>query len=361
MNIENKLTILLILKGRHQFTYRWLEYYKYNLSKYKLLIADGSKNNLIENYIAKNYNDSKITYIYYGPDINLEKYSLKVTKALKEIDTEYVLQSSNDDFYSIDSIDENINFLEKNIEYCCSRSEIYDFSVESYREVSGYLNAVSKIYNDVCFNENDNLNRITSFSKNFNSLWHDVSRTKIMLKAWESVCSNKIYFFPFQDIYLSFVLTIYGKINHSKGIYMLHQNHREMLARDEAYGTISSVIINGNFSQLNLTISSISKELFNNNKIEDLQFNHYLIYELFIGNFILKAIKNENNYKISFQKKLKIGLKKIFRSSTASYPIYILFHIIFKKKIIYKDNFINDVSKFVKKRNILSKKTFKID
>jgi hypothetical protein len=53
MNNKNKLTILLILKDRVRFTYRWLEYYKNNLSSYKLIIADGSVNNSLEKYIKK--------------------------------------------------------------------------------------------------------------------------------------------------------------------------------------------------------------------------------------------------------------------------------------------------------------------
>ena len=361
MSIENKLTILLILKDRHKFTYRWLEYYKHSLSKYRLLIADGSKNNKLNDYIINNYKNLQITYNYYGPDINLEKYPLKVIKALKEINTEYVLQSSNDDFYSFDSINKNINFLEKNKEYCCSRSEIYDFSIESYQEVSGHLNSVSKIYNDVSFNEDEKLNRINSFSKNFNALWHDISRTKIMLRAWESLCVNKIYFYPFQDIYLSYILAIYGKINHSEGVYMLHQNHREMLARDKNFGNITSILTNGNFSDLNTTINSISNELINNDKSQDSKFTPYLFYKLFMENFILNAVKNENKDNTGFRIKFKISLKKILLSTKLTYTIYNFYFLIIKKKTIYKNSFVNEVSIFVKNKNILSKKTFKIN
>ena len=197
MNNKNKLTILLILKDRVRFTYRWLEYYKNNLSSYKLIIADGSVNNSLEKYIKKNYSDLNLIYKYYEPDVSLEKYTLKVIKALKEVDTEYVLQSSNDDFYSSSNIQKNINFLEKNIQYCCSRSEIYDFTVDSYYEVSGTFKLSGKIYNEKCFNDDDSFRRVKSYTKSFNSLWHDIVRTKAMLFSWESLYKNKIFFFSF--------------------------------------------------------------------------------------------------------------------------------------------------------------------
>ena len=360
MNNQNKLTILLILKDRVRFTYRWLEYYKNNLSNYKLLIADGSINNSLEKYIKKNYSDLNLIYKYYEPDTSLEKYTLKVIKALKEIDTEYVLQSSNDDFYSSSNIEKNINFLENNIQYCCSRSEIYDFTVDSFYEVSGTFKLSGKIYNEKCFNDDHNLSRVKSYTKNFNSLWHDIARTKAMIFSWESLYKNKIFFFPFQDIYLSFILVIFGKINRLEGSYMLHQNHEEMLARDKAYGTITEFINNGNLNYLSLTIDSIANEIINLNQNSDSQFIKASIYRAFIEDFILKAIKNEKIVDVKLIKKLKINLKKILNSNKITYLILNLYRVIFKRKVTYQDDFINDINIFVSENKFLSSKDFKI-
>ena len=360
MNNRSKLTILLILKDRVQFTYRWLEYYKYKLSNYKLLIADGSKNNSLEEYILKNYSNSNIVYRYYGPDISLEKYTLKVIRALKEVDTEYVLQSSNDDFYSSINISQNIDFLENNFEYSCSRNEIYDFSIESFQEVSGNLELRNKIYNDKCFNIDDTLSRVKTYAENFNSLWHDIARTKAMLYSWESLFRNKIFFFPFQDIYLSFILVTYGKINHSKGIYMLHQNHQEMLARDSSYGTITEFMNSNNLHHLSLTIDSITNEIANFSDNLDEKFLKYSFYHSFIVDFIFKAMKNEAILITSFVKRLKIFLKRALSSNKITYLTISLYKLLFKRKLIYKDSFVQNVNIFVSKKNFLFSKDFKI-
>ena len=42
-SIENKLTILLTLKGRESFTYRWLEYSNNIRLPFRIYIADGEK------------------------------------------------------------------------------------------------------------------------------------------------------------------------------------------------------------------------------------------------------------------------------------------------------------------------------
>lgn len=360
MSNENKLTILLILKDRVRFTYRWLEYYKNNLSYYQLIIADGSINNSLEKYVKKNYSDLNIDYKYYEPDTTLEKYSLKVIKALKEVNTEYVLQSSNDDFYSSSIIQENINFLEKNPQYCCSRSEIYDFTVDSFCEVSGTFKLSNKIYNEKCFNDDDDFNRVKSYTKNFNSLWHDISRTKAMLFSWESLHKNKIFFFPFQDIFLSFILVTFGKINRLQGIYMLHQNHQEMLARDKAYGTITEFINNGNLNHLGLIVDSIANEITIRNPNLDSQFIKKSFYRKFIENFILNAIKNEKILGVTFIKKFKINLKRVLSLNRFTYSILSLYRLLFKSKLVYQDDFINDVNIFVSKNKFLFSKDFKI-
>jgi len=41
--MDERLTIILALKGRHNFTDRWLSYANINLSKFRILVADGSE------------------------------------------------------------------------------------------------------------------------------------------------------------------------------------------------------------------------------------------------------------------------------------------------------------------------------
>ena len=48
MHETNLLTIVLTLKGRHSYTWRWLNWASSQNCEYRILIADGSEDNSIE-------------------------------------------------------------------------------------------------------------------------------------------------------------------------------------------------------------------------------------------------------------------------------------------------------------------------
>ena len=55
-NYKNELTIILTLKDRVSFTYRWMEYMNDLSCPYKILIADGGIDKEVENHLLDKNN-----------------------------------------------------------------------------------------------------------------------------------------------------------------------------------------------------------------------------------------------------------------------------------------------------------------
>lgn len=102
--MKNKITIFIPTHNRHHYLNRALNYYR----KFKLpiVICDSST-------IRYENEDPDITYEHY-PDIS---YYDKINYSLVNIDTEYILFCTDDDFVVQNGLKESFKFLENNIDY----------------------------------------------------------------------------------------------------------------------------------------------------------------------------------------------------------------------------------------------------
>ena len=110
----NKLTILLTLWDREEYTQTWfLNNYFHDVD---YLIADGSFGDANELFFNKNKKNN-IKYIRFPIDEDIESFHKKVWDSSKMIKTPYVMICDNDDFLNIDGIKKCVNFLEANEDY----------------------------------------------------------------------------------------------------------------------------------------------------------------------------------------------------------------------------------------------------
>ena len=126
-----KLTIVLTLKDRIEFTYRWMKYMNDVKCPYKILIADGGKSLEIEKHLknANNYPNLLYDYIRYPVDENLDLFYKKLANVSSLVVTEYVLWADNDDFFLLDHVEEMIQFLDFNTDYVGARGSTIDFEI----------------------------------------------------------------------------------------------------------------------------------------------------------------------------------------------------------------------------------------
>ena len=125
----NKIVVLLLLKDRAEYTERWLHVHNKLNFKIPILIADGSHSDYNEKIISKfltRENNLNITYKNYGKDTSLHKFYSKIVTSIKDIESQYVIFTSNDDFLIEKSIIEGADFLNKNTEYVAAAGNAYD-------------------------------------------------------------------------------------------------------------------------------------------------------------------------------------------------------------------------------------------
>jgi glycosyltransferase domain-containing protein len=129
----NKLTIVLTLRHREDFTLRWMDYMNTIQCGYKILIADGGDDESLQNHLEnyKNYPNINYDYIKYPYDRSLIDYYKKLCDITDKVKTPYIMYADNDDFIILDYIDDWIVFLDNNQDFVSCGGDSATLSVYS--------------------------------------------------------------------------------------------------------------------------------------------------------------------------------------------------------------------------------------
>jgi len=102
----NDLTIVLTLKDRSAFTYRWMQWMEAQRFPYKILIADGGSDRAIEQHLLdrRHYPSLDYEYIRYPFDSDLPAYMRKLSDVADRVRTEFVLSADNDDLILLEPL-----------------------------------------------------------------------------------------------------------------------------------------------------------------------------------------------------------------------------------------------------------------
>ena len=113
MTLDDRLTILLTLRGRHAYTLRWLAYASYIRFPFPVYIADGSLDAGAEAALAEPSRFPHVRYEYrrYPPDRTYADFYAKVADALARVRTPYVAMGDNDDFFLVPGLEQALTFL----------------------------------------------------------------------------------------------------------------------------------------------------------------------------------------------------------------------------------------------------------
>ena len=194
-----KLTITLTLKGRDEFTYRWMDYMNEMRCPYKILIADGGDNLGIEEHLrnVNNYPNLDYEYIRYPFDATLDDYYNKLENLNSRISTDYTLQADNDDFYLLDRIPELIAFLDDHPDYVAARGQLVNFEVFNSiwdidnKETRGFRYDASSVYSP-SIDSDCPITRIKKLCQgmadyDYYGNWYSITRTSLLQKMWKNL------------------------------------------------------------------------------------------------------------------------------------------------------------------------------
>jgi len=248
--MNKDLTIVLLLKDQVNFTWRWFKYQNETSLPFKVIVADGGKDESVERILKDKSLFSNVNYEYirYPYDKDVSTFFKKVSHALSLVQTKYVVLASGDDFYLGASLHNAVNFLNEKKDYVSSREDIYDFRVKPINkqgqkeDTYGKMINIVRLYTNSSNTEDTALKRVRTLSEYSNSLWHDVCRTEKLKQSYQILVDSKIVDLDLSDRLINYLLATQGKIHRGKGLYMLHQSHQgglgHVLARRDTFDWI---------------------------------------------------------------------------------------------------------------------------
>jgi glycosyltransferase domain-containing protein len=230
------LTVILTLKGREEFTYRWMQYMNDNHFPYRILIADGGNNQELENHLGEfsNYPNLDYEYIRYPYDASLEDYYRKLYNVLNRVETEYVLNADNDDFYSFSNMKGHLDFLDKNRDFVASRGslvnlEIFDRQFNPISSSRGHTFRCIHVKAESIDMESD-LERIDHLCEgmslnDYYSNWYSITRTSVLVDIWKNLVELSIKEVIVLEILSHVMMVKVGKIRITKEPFYIRQSH----------------------------------------------------------------------------------------------------------------------------------------
>jgi glycosyltransferase domain-containing protein len=338
--VDERLTIILALKGRHQFTERWLNFANKNLNKFKIFIADGSDIGCNYNLDSKKFPNLDLQQKIFSPDLEISDFIKKLNISSQTVSSRYILYADNDDFLNENELINSLNFLDINKAYSAARGEIFDFSVDSYNEIYGNIIGLKPFIESLSFEKENTFDRFYEFAINRQGLLHCIVRKDIFSEILRISIENKFFDLSTFLLFYNYYLTISGKIFCSNNLFMLHQNHKFMLSKNNELMSVK----NSGFMSKKLTdnfLKIISNKIFNN-KIDNYE-KENKIRDIFYRNFILEKLVHYEN--IESQKGFKLKILDLVKNS-------LIFNLYLKAKNLVKNKKSNLFEKDVNYKKI---------
>jgi glycosyltransferase domain-containing protein len=242
MNMQ--ISIVLPLKGREQFTSRFLESAK---GIGKIIIADGSAS---PQSVTCNYaGHGNVDYFYAGHDATLSHWWFKMLLAFDRVETPYAMVADNDDLVACSGLNQCIDFLDNNLDYVAVSGRIQGFWCYP-NPVRGPRFATSKQYAlyDVPadYADSDANRRVLAGFRNSWS-YYAVYRTEALKTIWKDVQSIDFTNLQVHEKFCAMRALTLGKIkgDNSYTSYM-RQYGTSMIAK---HNDFAASLMNGNFNK----------------------------------------------------------------------------------------------------------------
>lgn len=227
---EKDITLLLILKERHDFTKRWLEYFQYSKCTCQVLIADGSAKPL-SSELLESFHGS-FEYLYSGEDISIRKYLEKMVFALNKIKTKYVMLAANDDFIMFNSLQQLHQKLEHSPDLASAMGLVLDLGLETTDKEK--VNKISYIHAhqmQVSLLEDEVSQRLLQQIRYPSAGWHALVRTDILVKVYNILLRRDFRNFELTIYLADLLVSCFGKTELLPNtLMMMHEIHGDQEA-----------------------------------------------------------------------------------------------------------------------------------
>src|SRR5213593_350859 len=233
MTADNELTILLTLKDRSLFTFRWMSYANSINFPFKVLIADGGKDEAVPTALSNRANFPNVDYEYirYPYDQTYAEYYSKVVDALSRIKTPFVVMADNDDFFIVEGLRGSIEFLRAHSDYSSCRGRIGVFWITPSDEYGHYNTVYGKQIDYKWCSRTPSVIQETAAQRIESQLfcvldpytYYDVQRTEELKSRFETVRELNLKDLFLVENLLAFLTGVAGKIKRIDRLYLVRQ------------------------------------------------------------------------------------------------------------------------------------------
>lgn len=232
----SKLTIVLTIKGRVDFTLRWMAYMNSVQCKFKIFIADGGDDVDLQMHLKNKNNYLNLNYDYfkYPFDACMADYYKKICDVTDKVVSPYILYADNDDFFILDDIEEYIHFLDNNTDYVCCGGT--DAALSIHSKSNEVLNTSAGDFINIRFDKSElfsiqsesRVERICDFFKYTESnklwfIWYDIQRTSVVKLTHEYIRQHEFKDVVTMEIYKILSLLLFGKSKRFDSIFYIRQ------------------------------------------------------------------------------------------------------------------------------------------
>jgi len=220
------VTVIVPTYNRPSLLERCLLHFACNKTPFKILVADGSPEDI------KRINGSIIERFRKSLNIEHQCYDtrydfvLRCRDAVKSVNTEFMTFHADDDFISPHGIHAAAKYLK---EYSDTVS-VQGYSV-IFRKEGHYYKAMPYLYRTVA--HNTAAERLKQHWHEYRPTFYSTHRTAVMLQALE-VSSNFTNFWPrFFEIALSGAVVVQGKLGFVPALYAIRESHDQALSQHD--------------------------------------------------------------------------------------------------------------------------------
>ena len=287
--ILNKLTIILPIFSRHEFSYRFLDYLVKIDYQSPIILADGI-DEIVSQSIIEKYKFLNISSIVYRQNEDFIDYYQMILNAIKNVKTEYVMLVDNDDFFIESSLKELILYLDKNSDYVSMGTEIIQFQIDNYSNATYGKNISFNKRYDYCRSEEPftDLNaNIESIFKTFQPNFYNVFRTEVYLKIWEEIVHENFSDPTIMEFYIMLRVLSLGK--QKTFLNFTHYIRQSGSGNSENYDFFESLLKYNLPNDIRKLINAVNKS-----SSKDLSLEIQQGYSNYVKDFLVPRLKAKN-------------------------------------------------------------------
>lgn len=215
-----KLTLVVFLKDRAEFTKRFCVYLSEVKYPFLVYFADGSLSDENEKYLSnlKNVNFSFL-YKRYPKDVSLLDYYKKCRLSFSDIKTPYAMIADNDDFPVWEGQLKAVEFLENNPSFIGCNGRVMGIFLSPCTNMPYGKNCLFHPHYcqtmdiPVQLDQEAATQRIESYLKNFYSVYYSVFRTESLVHTSALIEEFNFSELGIHELFFSYSQIAQGKIN----------------------------------------------------------------------------------------------------------------------------------------------------